>query len=122
MIYLYIIIIFLLLLLFIINNDLIKMVKIISIISILTGIFIQIISKIISIISILTGIFIQIISKIIVFIINSKVTYISTIKITNRIINEFNYPSFIFLLVGILSYILYLILNAINKKIPLTSS
>lgn len=104
MIYLYIIIIFLLLLLFIINNDLIKMVKIISIISILTGIFIQIISKII------------------VFIINSKVTYISTIKITNRIINEFNYSSFIFLLVGILSYILYLILNAINKKIPLTSS
>ena len=102
--FLYIIIIFLLLLLFIINNDLIKMVKIISIISILTGIFIQIISKII------------------VFIINSKVTYISTIKITNRIINEFNYPSFIFLLVGILSYILYLILNAINKKIPLTSS
>ena len=80
MIYLYIIIIFLLLLLFIINNDLIKMIKIISIISILTGIFIQIISKII------------------VFIINSKVTYISTIKITNRIINEFNYPSFIFLL------------------------
>ena len=78
--------------------------------------------KIISIISILTGIFIQIISKIIVFIINSKVTYISTIKITNRIINEFNYPSFIFLLVGILSYILYLILNVINKKIPLTSS
>lgn len=104
MIYLYIIIIFLLLLLFIINNDLIKMVKIISIISILTGIFIQIISKII------------------VFIINSKVTYISTIKITNRIINEFNYSSFIFLLVGILSYILYLILNAINKKILLTSS
>ncbi len=104
MIYLYIIIIFLLLLLFIINNDLIKMVKIISIISILTGIFIQIISKII------------------VFIINSKVTYISTIKITNRIINKFNYSSFIFLLVGILSYILYLILNAINKKIPLTSS
>lgn len=104
MIYLYIIIIFLLLLLFIINNDLIKMIKIISIISILTGIFIQIISKII------------------VFIINSKVTYISTIKITNRIINEFNYSSFIFLLVGILSYILYLILNAINKKIPLTSS
>lgn len=104
MIYLYIIIIFLLLLLFIINNDLIKMIKIISIISILTGIFIQIISKII------------------VFIINSKVTYISTIKITNRIINEFNYPSFIFLLVSILSYILYLILNAINKKIPLTSS
>lgn len=104
MIYLYIIIIFLLLLLFIINNDLIKMVKIISIISILTGIFIQIISKII------------------VFIINSKVTYISTIKITNRIINKFNYSSFIFLLVGILSYILYLILNAINKKIPLISS
>lgn len=104
MIYLYIIIIFLLLLLFIINNDLIKMVKIISNISILTGIFIQIISKII------------------VFIINSKVTYISTIKITNRIINKFNYSSFIFLLVGILSYILYLILNAINKKIPLTSS
>lgn len=104
MIYLYIIIIFLLLLLFIINNDLIKMVKIISIISILTGIFIQIISKII------------------IFIINSKVTYISTIKITNRIINKFNYSSFIFLLVGILSYILYLILNAINKKIPLTSS
>ncbi|CDE95659.1 unknown [Clostridium sp. CAG:914] len=104
MIYLYIIIIFLLLLLFIINNDLIKMIKIISIISILTGIFIQIISKII------------------VFIINSKVTYISTIKITNRIINKFNYSSFIFLLVGILSYILYLILNAINKKIPLTSS
>ena len=102
--YLYIIIIFLLLLLFIINNDLIKMVKIISIISILTGIFIQIISKII------------------VFIINSKVTYISTIKITNRIINKFNYSSFIFLLLGILSYILYLILNAINKKIPLTSS
>ena len=90
MIYLYIIIIFLLLLLFIINNDLIKMIKIIS--------------------------------KIIVFIINSKVTYISTIKITNRIINKFNYPSFIFLLVGILSYILYLILNAINKKIPLISS
>lgn len=104
MIYLYIIIIFLLLLLFIINNDLIKMVKIISIISILTGIFIQILSKII------------------VFIINSKVTYISTIKITNRIINKFNYSSFIFLLVGILSYILYLILNAINKKIPLISS
>lgn len=104
MIYLYIIIIFLLLLLFIINNDLIKMIKIISIISILTGIFIQIISKII------------------VFIINSKVTYISTIKITNRIINKFNYSSFIFLLVGILSYILYLILNAINKKIPLISS
>ena len=104
MIYLYIIIIFLLLLLFIINNDLIKMIKIISIISILTGIFIQIISKII------------------VFIINSKVTYISTIKITNRIINKFNYSSFIFLLVGILSYILYLILNVINKKIPLTSS
>ena len=76
----------------------------------------------ISIISILTGIFIQIISKIIVFIINSKVTYISTIKITNRIINKFNYPSFIFLLVGILSYILYLILNVINKKIPLISS
>ena len=95
---------FLIVLLFIINNDLIKMIKIISIISILTGIFIQIISKII------------------VFIINSKVTYISTIKITNRIINKFNYPSFIFLLVGILSYILYLILNAINKKIPLTSS
>lgn len=104
MIYLYIIIIFLLLLLFIINNDLIKMIKIISIISILTGIFIQIISKII------------------VFIINSKVTYISTIKITNRIINKFNYSSFIFLFVGILSYILYLILNAINKKIPLISS
>ena len=104
MIYLYIIIIFLLLLLFIINNDLIKMIKIISIISILTGIFIQIISKII------------------VFIINSKVTYISTIKITNRIINKFNYPSFIFLLVGILSYIFYLILNVINKKIPLISS
>jgi len=104
MIYLYIIIIFLLLLLFIINNDLIKMIKIISIISILTGIFIQIISKII------------------VFIINSKVTYISTIKITNRIINKFNYPSFIFLLVGILSYILYLIINVINKKIPLISS
>ena len=104
MIYLYIIIIFLLLLLFIINNDLIKMIKIISIISILTGIFIQIISKII------------------VFIINSKVTYISTIKITNRIINKFNYRSFIFLLVGILSYILYLILNVINKKIPLISS
>lgn len=104
MIYLYIIIIFLLLLLFIINNDLIKMIKIISIISILTGIFIQIISKII------------------VFIINSKVTYISTIKITNRIINKFNYSSFIFLLVGILSYILYLILNVINKKIPLISS
>jgi len=102
MIYLYIIIIFLLL--FIINNDLIKMIKIISIISILTGIFIQIISKII------------------VFIINSKVTYISTIKITNRIINKFNYPSFIFLLVGILSYILYLIINVINKKIPLISS
>ena len=104
MIYLYIIIIFLLLLLFIINNDLIKMIKIISIISILTGIFIQIISKII------------------VFIINSKVTYISTIKITNRIINKFNYPSFIFLLVGILFYMLYLILNVINKKIPLISS
>ena len=78
--------------------------------------------KIISSISILTGIFIQKISKIIVFMINSKVTYISTIKITNRIINKFNYSSFIFLLVGILSYILYLILNAINKKIPLTSS
>ena len=104
MIYLYIIIIFLLLLLFIINNDLIKMVKIISIISILTGIFIQIISKII------------------VFIINSKVTYISTIKITNRIINEFNYPSFIFLLINNLSYILYLIIKNIKKKIPLTSS
>ena len=104
MIYLYIIIIFLLLFLFILNNYLINMLKIISIISILTGIFIQIISKII------------------VFIINSKVTYISTIKITNRIINKFNYPSFIFLLVGILSYILYLILSVINKKIPLTSS